>query len=139
MSSPMSVTDPDSRNAKTSRGWVQGYNAQAVCTARQIVIAAEVTVDSPDFGHLQPMVAATEIEPAAAGISASPEVVLADAGYWHSEQMQQLTGRGTVVLIPPDPASARASARAGTAASTRSCAECSPPTRAAISTPNAKA
>ena len=38
----------------------------------------------------------------AAGINALPEVVLADAGYWHSEQMQQLTGRGTVVLIPPD-------------------------------------
>ena len=28
--------------------------AQAVTTADQIVIAAEVTVDSPDFGHLKP-------------------------------------------------------------------------------------
>ena len=55
----INVTDPDSRNVKTSRGWVQGYNAQAVCTEQQIVIAAEVTVDSPDFGHLEPMVAAT--------------------------------------------------------------------------------
>ena len=108
----INVTDPDSRNVKTSRGWVQGYNAQAVCTERQIVIAAEVTVDSPDFGHLQPMVAATETELAAAGITASPEVVLADAGYWHSEQMQQLTGRGTVVLIPPD-AGKRKGARPG--------------------------
>src|SRR5215203_643415 len=98
----INVTDPDSRNVKTSRGWVQGYNAQAVCTERQIVIAAEVTVDSPDFGHLEPMLAATETELAAAGINAGPEVVLADAGYWHSEQMQQLTGRGAVVLIPPD-------------------------------------
>ena len=59
---------------------MQGYNAQAVCTERQIVIAAEVTVDSPDFGHLQPMIAATETELAAAGITTSPEVVLADAG-----------------------------------------------------------
>jgi transposase len=108
----INVTDPDSRNVKTSRGWVQGYNAQAVCTERQIVIAAEVTVDSPDFGHLQPMIAATETELAAAGITASPEVVLADAGYWHSEQMQQLTGRGTVVLIPPD-AGKRKGARPG--------------------------
>ena len=54
----INVTDPDSRNVKTSRGWVQGYNAQAVVTAEQIVIAAEVTVDSPDFGHLEPMVTA---------------------------------------------------------------------------------
>src|SRR5215212_4200708 len=108
----INVTDPDSRNVKTSRGWVQGYNAQAVCTERQIVIAAEVTVDSPDFGHLEPMIAATETELAAAGISAAPEVVLADAGYWHSEQMEHLTGRGTVVLIPPD-AGKRKGARPG--------------------------
>src|SRR5919107_4062541 len=52
----INVTDPDSRNVKTSRGWVQGYNAQAACTEQQIVIAAEVTIDSPDFGHLEPMV-----------------------------------------------------------------------------------
>jgi transposase len=108
----INVTDPDSRNVKTSRGWVQGYNAQAVCTERQIVIAAEVTVDSPDFGHLEPMIAATEIELAAAGVNAPPEVVLADAGYWHQAQMETITGRGTVVLIPPD-AGKRKGARPG--------------------------
>jgi hypothetical protein len=36
----INLTDPDSRNVKASRGWVQGYNAQAVVTAGQIVIAA---------------------------------------------------------------------------------------------------
>jgi transposase len=108
----INVTDPDSRNVKTSRGWVQGYNAQAVCTEQQIVIAAEVTVDSPDFGHLGPMVSATETELAAAGIEGAPEVVLADAGYWHQAQMESLTGGGTVVLIPPD-AGKRKGARPG--------------------------
>ncbi len=54
----INVTDLDSRNVKTARGWVQGYNAQAVTTENQIVIAAEVTVDSPDFGHLEPMITA---------------------------------------------------------------------------------
>jgi transposase len=108
----INVTDPDSRNVKTSRGWVQGYNAQAVCTEQQIVIAAEVTVDSPDFGHLEPMVSATETELAAAGIEDAPEVVLADAGYWHQAQMERITGRGTVVLIPPD-AGKRKGARPG--------------------------
>ena len=98
----INVTDPDSRNVKTSRGWVQGYNAQAVVTAEQIIIAAEVTVDSPDFWHLEPMIAATETELAAAGISAATEVVLADAGYWHGEQMQRIVDRGIEVLIPPD-------------------------------------
>jgi hypothetical protein len=28
----INLTDPDSRNVKTPRGWVQGYNVQAVCT-----------------------------------------------------------------------------------------------------------
>jgi hypothetical protein len=108
----INVTDPDSRNVKTSRGWVQGYNAQAVVTAEQIVIAAEVTVASPDFGHLEPMVNAAERELAAVGSTALPEVVLADAGYWHHAQMERLTGRGTVVLIPPD-AGKRKGARPG--------------------------
>jgi len=56
----INVTDPDFRNVKTPRGWVQGYNAQAAVTETQIVIAAEVPIDSPDFGHLGPMVAATQ-------------------------------------------------------------------------------
>src|SRR4051795_10495585 len=54
----INVTDLDSRNVKTPRGWVQGYNAQAVTTADQIVIAAEVHVSSADFGQLEPMVGA---------------------------------------------------------------------------------
>ena len=108
----VNLSDPDSRNVKTARGWVQGYNAQAVCTRGQIVIAAEVTNDSPDFGHLGPMIAAAELELAAASITEKPAIVLADAGYWHQEQMEQLTGGGTVVLIPPD-AGKRKGARPG--------------------------
>jgi hypothetical protein len=98
----INVTDPDSRNVKTSRGWVQGYNAQAVVTAEQIVIAADVTVDSPDFGHFEPMVTAAERELARVGITATPEVALADAGYWHQVQMEAIVDRGMQVLIPPD-------------------------------------
>ena len=94
----VNLTDPDSRNVKTPHGWVQGYNAQAVCTENQIVIAAEVTVDSPDFGHLGPMIAAAEHELAAAGVTDTLAIVLADE-VWHQVQMEQLTGRGTVVLI----------------------------------------
>jgi hypothetical protein len=73
----INLSDLDSRNVKTSRGWVQGYNAQAVCTEDQIVIAAEVTIDSPDFGHLEPMVAAARDELARAGLEQPPQVVLA--------------------------------------------------------------
>src|SRR5215212_2105703 len=108
----INVTDPDSRNVKTARGWVQGYNAQAVCTERQIVIAAEVTVDSPDFGHLEPMITAAERELHAAGVTEAPKVVVADAGYWHHDQMDAIVSRGTKVLIPPD-AGKRKGARPG--------------------------
>ena len=40
------------------RGYVQGYNAQAAVNESQIVLAAEVTVDTGDFSHLQPMITA---------------------------------------------------------------------------------
>ena len=108
----INLSDLDSRNVKTSRGWVQGYNAQVVTTEDQIVIAAEVTVDSPDFGHLEPMVRAAREELARAGIHHVPEVVLADAGYWHQVQMEHLVSDGMTVLVPPD-AKKRGGARPG--------------------------
>src|SRR3954447_2491389 len=98
----INLSDLDSRNVKTSRGWVQGYNAQAVTTAEQIVIAAEVTVASPDFGHLEPMVNAAQHELAYARVTERLDVVLADAGYWHQVQMQRLMADGLRVLVPPD-------------------------------------
>ena len=98
----INVTDPDSRLLKTMGGYLQGYNAQAATTEDQIVIAAEVTVDPGDFGHLGPMITAVETELEAAGVNAKPEVAVADAGYWHQEQMENIVNRGIQVLIPPD-------------------------------------
>jgi transposase len=108
----INLSDLDSRNVKTSRGWVQGYNAQLVCTEDQIVIAADVSLDSPDFGHLEPMITAARRELTGAGITAAPEVVLADAGYWHQVQMERLVADGMIVLVPPD-AKKRGGARPG--------------------------
>ena len=51
---------PRLRNVKTPRGYVQGYNAQAVTNEHQIVIAAELSADSTDSGHLEPMVSAAK-------------------------------------------------------------------------------
>jgi transposase len=98
----VNITDPDSRNVKTPRGYVQGYNAQAVCNERQIVVAAEINTASPDFGHLEPMVTAAERELAAVAVDQTPEVVVADAGYWHHDQIDEVVSRGMQVLIPPD-------------------------------------
>jgi hypothetical protein len=101
-SGSINLTDPDSRMLKASRGYIQGYNAQAVVDENQIVIAAEVTVDAPDFGHLEPLVDAAQSELEAAGVTETPGVLLADAGYWHQVQMESIIDRGIQVLIPPD-------------------------------------
>jgi hypothetical protein len=108
----INTTDPDSRLVKTlGQKAIQGYNAQAAVNEHQILVAAEVTLESPDFGHLEPMVDATQRELAAVGAE-SPEVVIADAGYWHKCQMENVVGRGVQVLIPPD-SGLRQSARPG--------------------------
>jgi transposase len=99
----INTSDPDSRLMKAAgSGYVQGYNAQAAVTEEQIVLAAEITVDAPDFGHLKPLVDATLSELEWAGVDRKPEVAVADAGYWHHEQMDDLAGDGIQVLIPPD-------------------------------------
>ncbi len=98
----INVVDPDSRNIKSPRGYLQGYNAQAATNERQIVIAAEISADSSDFGHLEPMVTAAQDELKGAGVTDTPDVVVADAGYWHQEQMETVINRGIQVLIPPD-------------------------------------
>src|SRR4051812_698030 len=100
----INLTDPDSHVVKGSRGrgFLQGYNAQAVANEHQIVIAAEVMNVAPDFGHLEPMLDAAQRELAAAGVHAAPDVLVADAGYWHQQQMERIIDRGIQVLIPPD-------------------------------------
>ena len=97
------ITDPDSRVMRThGQPVVQGYNAQAAVTEGQIIVAAEVTIDSPDFGHFEPMVKATLRDLDRAGVSDRPTTMLADAGYWHKDQIEAVVADGIQVLIPPD-------------------------------------
>ncbi|MGZ6640148.1 MAG: transposase, partial [Solirubrobacteraceae bacterium] len=99
----MNKTDPDSRMMRTQgQPTVQGYNAQAAVTRGQIIVAAEIAVESPDFGHLEPAVRATLRELKDAGVTQRPETVLADAGYWHTRQMENIVSDGIQVLVPPD-------------------------------------
>ena len=109
----INVTDPDSGEMRTQgQPNIQGYNAQAVVTEQQIVIAAEITTQSPDFGQLEPMVSAAVRELQHAGLSERPRTVLADAGYWHTKQIEKLRGDGFEVLVPPD-STGREDARLG--------------------------
>jgi hypothetical protein len=84
------------------RGWVQGYNAQAVVTLDQIVIAADISTESLDTASLQPMIEAAAGELEAAGVSDPLGIALADAGYWRNDAIDALLGQGIGVLIAPD-------------------------------------
>ena len=48
------------------------------------------------------MINAAEAELQSASVSQSPQVVVADAGYWHQAQMENLVSQGIQVLIAPD-------------------------------------
>ena len=98
----VNLTDPDSRPVKTPRGFIQGFNAQAICTPGQVVIAADVRTGSPDAGLLEPMVDLARRQLLEAGVEERPDVVLADAGYWSAPQIRALGAAGQRVLVPPD-------------------------------------
>jgi transposase len=98
----INITDLDSRMVKGQHQFLQGYNAQAAINEQQIVIAAEIEVVSPDFGHLERTLGAARRELQQVGISELPKAVLADSGYWHTGQMQRLAAEGIPVLIRPD-------------------------------------
>ena len=99
----VNLTDPDSRLIHDKRlTKLQGYNAQAAVSCDgQIILAAELSARSPDFGQLAPVLDAALRDLKRAGVDQRPETVLADTGYWHSEQTDQIVAAGTQVLIPP--------------------------------------
>jgi len=94
------VTDPDSRFMHTRRGSVQGDNAQAVTTAEQVIVAAELTQQANDLQQLAPMLTATTATLSAAGIPGRPGRLLADAGYWTIANLTAIPD-APELLIPP--------------------------------------
>lgn len=93
------VTDPDSRIMKTRRGYVQGYNAQAVATVDQIIVAAEVTPEENDVAQLHPMLAATATELETAGIEETVKAALVDAGYCSEANLEQADPEGPELFV----------------------------------------
>lgn len=74
-------TDPDSRIMKTGKGFVQGYNAQAVANEEQVILAAEITQEENDQKQLKPMFEAAVANLKKVGEENGIGVGLADAGY----------------------------------------------------------
>jgi Transposase DDE domain len=98
----LNTTDPDARRMKFGRNFLPAYNAQAVTTSDQIIVAAEITTKGGDFEELEPMIAAAERELAGAGVEESPGVVLADAGYWSNDHIDSLRERGMIPIVAAD-------------------------------------
>jgi transposase len=98
----LNTTDPDARRMKFGRNFMPAYNAQAVTTSEQIIVAAEITTKGGDFEELDPMISAAERELADAGVEESPGVVLADAGYWSNEHIDSLRKRGIIPIVAAD-------------------------------------
>lgn len=76
----INFTDAESRIMKdsTTKGFIQGYNAQAaVEAAPQIIVAAEVTTQSNDKRQLEPMLRQMQ-----KNCKAAPKELSADAGYF---------------------------------------------------------
>ncbi len=135
----INVTDPDSRNLKTTRGWVQGYNAQAVVGEGQIVLAAEISTESLDTANLQLMIETALQELERAGVPETPGVVLADAGYWKNDAIEKLCGHGIPTLVAPDADRRNSRGPAGAAALMTSRGASWRPTGARSSISSAKA
>jgi hypothetical protein len=92
------VTDPDSAVMKgKGASPIQGYNAQAAATAGQIVVAAEVTNAPADATNFVPMANAIADGLVRAGHHEAVSVIVADAGYWSTENATADTS--TEVLI----------------------------------------
>jgi transposase len=99
----INLSDPDSRVMR-SKGLPhrQAYNVQTAVTEQQIILAAEISIDAPDFGHLEPTLDRALAHLSRHGITEPPEAVVGDAGYWHTRQIEAIADRGIEVLVPPD-------------------------------------
>ena len=101
------TTDPDSRSLRTAQGFLQGFNAQAVVSDDQVVLAVEVVDQANDVGQLAPMTRTALENLTAAGITDPVATVLADAGYFHPGDLDELHAAhrehaGPEPLVPPN-------------------------------------
>ena len=94
----ISLTDPDARSMATSgRGTgIVGYNVQtAVDTKHHLIVAHEVTNVGHDRAHLSSMA-----QQASQATGEDSLTVLADRGYFESEQIRECEQSGIDALVP---------------------------------------
>ena len=80
---------------------IQGYNVQTAVGDGQVILAATATAAAPDHGQLTPILEQARTNLDQVGVDQPVGQVVADGGYWHAGQINQLQQAGTQVLIPP--------------------------------------
>src|ERR1700731_1537609 len=92
----ISLTDPDARSMKNREGGIVGYNVQAAVGAEHhLIVAHEVTNAGLDRHQLSSMAGKAK---EAIGTSELP--VVADRGYFKSEEILECTQSGIIPLVP---------------------------------------
>jgi transposase len=92
----VSLTDPDARSMKNREGGIVGYNVQAAVDAEHhLIVAHEVTNDGLDRDQLSSMAGKAK-----EAIGASELTVVADRGYFKSEEILECTQSGIIPLVP---------------------------------------
>jgi transposase len=88
-------TDPEARVLRKHGKSVIGYTAEVVASEDHFIVAQRVSQQKTDNAGLVPMVEKVKRQ-----CGESPGKVLADAGYFSTENLQQLSRQGIEVYVP---------------------------------------
>jgi transposase len=91
----MSRTDEDARFLRERAGFVLGYTAEAAVNEDHLIVGQRVTQNAADNHSLIPLVEEAERQ---SGTKA--EKILADAGFFSLENIEELEARGLEVYVP---------------------------------------
>jgi IS5 family transposase len=94
-------TDPDARITKTADGsFHYCYNAQAVVDENaQVILSTSLVQDATDANQLTPMIFATTEQLERAGVPTAPRLLLADAGYCSTDNIDATAHGPSELLI----------------------------------------
>jgi hypothetical protein len=98
------ATAPETRILKTRSGYAQGFNAQAVCTDQQIIVAAEATNQENDQGQYHPMMEQARENAAEVLDEKEARIKLgrADAGYCNVADLEKECGHELLIATKKD-------------------------------------
>ena len=92
----ISLTDPDARSMKTRGTGIVGYNLQAAVDAKHhLIVAHEVTNDGIDRDQLSSMA-----QGARTAMGTAELTVVADRGYFNSEEILACQEAGITAIVP---------------------------------------